>query len=296
MNLLHFGLFDRKEPQQGLRSAMRKLSTRYAEFSWVQKPKQAAAYLEQLIKRNKPDTVFMQMNGSGVVPASVIAKYPDIRFFNFNGDVRAEIPKWHYEVAPYCVNVFTNTDWVKQVPNSIYMQISCDLNIYKPTGKAIPGEVVFLGNNHGNGYELSALRGEMVERFRNKPWFKVYGRGWGKGVEDLNYKQATEAMVYRGAKIGINLSHMDLGSYTSDRMFRIMACGCACMAYEHKDIGKEFQNGGNILTWKTLDELEDRIEFWLQPEQDEMRLSGATNGCKLVHNQYSWTERLKTIL
>src|SRR5678816_2973558 len=293
MNLLHFGLFDTKEPQQGLRSAMRKLSTRYTEFSWVQRPKMAAAYLEQHIKKYKPDTVFMQMNGSGVVPASAIAKYPGIRFFNFNGDVRSEIPKWHYEVAPYCVNVFTNTDWVKQVPNSKYMQISVDLNIYKPTGKLIPGEVVFLGNNHGNGYELSALRGEMVERFRVKPWFKVYGRGWGKGVEDLNYKQATEAAVYRGAKIGINLSHMDLGSYTSDRMFRLMACGAMCLAYRHKDIHREFVEGLHLRTWSTLDELESLVTYYL--ENDSARINIARNGCELVHQKYNWAERLKTI-
>jgi len=237
----------------------------------------------------------MQIQTPGIITAEMLAKYPNIRFFNFNGDVRDEIPAWHYEVAPYCVNVFTNTDWVAAVPNSKYMQISCDLNIYKPTGRKIEGQVVFLGNNH-EGFELSNLRKEMVERFRNKSWFKVYGRGWGKGIEDLNYKQATEAAVYRGAKIGINLSHMDLASYTSDRMFRLMACGCACMAYEHKDIEKEFQNGRNVLTWQTLDELENRIEFWLQSEQDEMRISGAKNGCDLVHEKYNWTERLKTIL
>lgn len=291
MNLLHFGLFDLKEPQQGLRSAMKKISNRYVEFSWVQKPKQAAAYLEQLIKRNKPDTVFMQMNGSGVVPASVIAKYPGIRFFNFNGDVRAEIPKWHFEVAPYCVNLFTNTDWVREVPNSKYMQVSCDLNIYKPEGRKIEGQVVFLGNNH-EGFELSNLRKEMVNRFHSRPWFKVYGRGWGKGVEDLNYKQATEAAVYRGAKIGINLSHMDLGSYTSDRMFRLMACGTMCLAYHHKDIQREFLLGHDLDTWSTLDDLEEKIEFYLEYSPKGI----ADSGCQLIHEKYNWTERLKTIL
>jgi len=296
MNLLHIGLFDLKEPQHGLRNALRKLSTRYNEFSWVQRPKKAAIHLEELLRKHRPDTVFMQIQTPGVITADVLKKYPDIRFINFNGDVRAEIPKWHYEVAPYCLNVFTNTDWVATVPNSKYMQISCDLNIYKPTGRKIEGQVVFLGNNHGDSYELSALRGEMVERFRNKSWFKVYGRGWGKGVEDLNYKQATEAAVYRGAKIGINLSHMDLNDYTSDRLFRIMSCGCLSLAYKHKGIEREFGDNIHLRTWSTLDELESLIEYYLQEiNRDELRTI-AEQGCNLVRTHYSWEQRLKTIL
>lgn len=295
MKLLHFGLFNKHEPQHGLRNAMKSISDRYYEFSWVQRPKRAAYDLEQLIKRYKPDTVFMQIQTPGVITADVLKRYPDIRFFNFSGDVVQEIPKWFFDLAPFCTTVFTNTDWVQQVPGAKYMQISCDLNIYRPEGKrAVTKPVVFLGNNHGDQFPLSSMRGEMVERFKTKPWFQVYGRGWGKDVQDLNYKQHQEAAVYRGAKIGINLSHMDLGSYTSDRMFRLMACGAMCLAYRHKDIEKEFINSGNVRMWSNLNQLEYLIELSLSNEDSTERV--AELGCKLIHEKYNWTERLKPIL
>lgn len=294
MRLLHMGLFSKHEPQMGLRNALKKISTGYFEFSWVQRPRQAAAQLEQLIKKHKPDTVFMQIQTPGIITASLLKKYPNISFFNFNGDVRPEIPKWHFEVAPYCVNLFTNTDWVKEVPGAKYMQVSCDMNIYKPTGKAaLVNDVVFLGNNHGSQFPLSAMREEMGKRFRDKSWFQLFGRGWGGNVGDLNYKQQQEAEVYRGAKIGINLSHMDLGSYTSDRMFRIMACGTMCLAYRHKDIEKEFIIGKHIDVWSDLDELESKIEHYLRSDATSVI---AANGCKLVHEKYNWIERLRPIL
>lgn len=311
MKLLHFGLFNKHEPQHGLRNAMKSVSDRYYEFSWVQRPKRAAYDLEQLLKRYKPYTVFMQIQTPGVITAEVLKRYPGVRFINFSGDVVPIIPQWFFDLAPYCTTVFTNTDWVQEVPGARYMQISCDLNIYRPEGKrAVTKPVVFLGNNHGSQFPLSSMRGEMVERFKDKPWFQVYGRGWGKGVEDLNYKQHQEAAVYRGAKIGINLSHMDLGSYTSDRMFRLMACGAMCLAYRHKGIEKEFIEGLHLRTWGTLDELEEMIEHYLQNAVDTEANMGfgsavvvrtgaetiARNGQKLIHEKYNWTERLKTIL
>src|SRR5678815_484504 len=122
---------------------------------------------------------------------------------------------------------------------------------------------------------------------------RVYGNGCGKNVVNLTFKQSEEAAVYRGSKIGINLSHMDLGSYTSDRMFRLMACGRMCIAYRHKDIHREFIEGLHLRTWSTLDELESLVTYYL--ENDSARINIARNGCELVHQKYNWAERLKTI-
>lgn len=293
MNLLHFGLFFKQEPQMGLRNALRSISTKYIEFSWIAKPQKAMLQLHQLISIHQPDTVFMQIQTPGIVRPDFLARYKSIRFFNFNGDVRPEIPKWHFDVAPYCTTLFTNTDWVEKVPGAKYMQVSCSLDIYKPEGKKlITRPVVFLGNNHGSQFPLSAMRGELRDKLNEV--LQVYGRGWGVGVTDLNYKQQEEAAVYRGSKIGINLSHMDLGSYSSDRLYRLMACGTMCLAYRHKDIHKEFIEGLHLRTWRTLDELQNLVSYYL--ENDSARINIARNGCELIHKKYNWTERLKPIL
>lgn len=297
MKLLHFGLYDLKEPQHALRNALKGICKEYYEFSFVAKLKTAQRDFHQLMLRRKPDVVFMQVQTPGVITADMLKRYPSVKFFNFSGDVREEIPKWFFEVAPYCTTLFTNTDWVEAIRamgnKAEYFQVGFDHNIYRPTGpQAKTKPVVFLGNNHGNGFQLSKLRGDMVERFKHKPWFQVYGRGWGKDVVDLNYKQTYEAAVYRGAKIGINLSHMDLGSYTSDRMFRLMGSGCMCLAYRHKDISNEFYNGAHLVTWGDLDELETLIESYLiDPSREDV----AKLGCNRVHRYYTWPVRMQQL-
>lgn len=298
MRLLHFGLYDKNEPQQALRDALKGVCDEYYEFSFAHRPKTAQRDFIQLMDRRRPDVVFLQVQTPNIITADVLKHYPSVRFFNFNGDVRAEIPQWHFDVAPYVTTLFTNTDWVLKLNlmgyNAEYFQIGFDHNIYKPTGiKAKTKPVVFLGNNHGNLFELSKLRGEMVERFRNKDWFQVYGRGWGKDVIDLNYKQSTEAAVYRGAKIGVNLSHMDLGSYTSDRMFRLMGSGAMCLAYDHKGLHNEFHNYRDLVTWGTLDELEFNIETYLKDDTERNRI--AAIGCHKAHTCYTWPVRMKQL-
>lgn len=301
MTILHFGLYNTREPQQALRDALKGICTKYIEFSWATH-RRLGNVLIHLLSKHKPDVVFMQVQTPGIVFGKTLSQYPGIKFFNFSGDVRPEIPEWYFDVAPYCTTLFSNTDWVKVMTDkgfkARYCQIGFNNKIYTPEGaKEITKPVVFMGNNHGSKFPLSKLREDMVKRFSGKEWFQVFGRGW-PGAIDLNYKQQREAAVYRGAKIGINLSHMDLGSYSSDRMFRLMGSGCMCLAYRHKDIEKEFGDAGTIAAWSTLDELEELIEHYLNAtvagEYHRTRIAQA--GCKLIHEKYTWPYRLQADL
>jgi hypothetical protein len=296
MTLLNFGLYCNNEPQQALRNALRDISDNYIEHSWRDNPGLARVHFHALMAKHKPDVVFMQIQTPDIIKASTLARYPNVKFFNFSGDVRPVFPQWYFEVAPYCTTLFTNTDWVEMMVTkgfrATYFQVGFGHDIYKPEGpKEITKPVVFMGNNHGNNFPLSKLRGDMIERFKDKEWFQCYGRGWGPDVIDTYYQQQRQAAIYRGAKIGINLSHMDLASYTSDRMFRIMGCGCMCLAYRHKDIEKEFSEDENVIMWSTLDELEKKIEYFLQFPARAFNIG--SYGYYLVHKYYTWPARLK---
>lgn len=294
MILMHYGLFNSNEPQHALRDSLRGVADTYIEHSWVNDPANARKDFHRLMAQHNPDAVFMQIQCPDIIRASTLVRYPNVKFFNFNGDVTHIFPKWHFDLGPYCTTLFNNTDWVdimtKRGFQAKFFQIGFDHNIYKPQGRidSTP-PVVFMGNNHGNKFPLSKLRGEMVERFSKYDWFQVYGRGW-KGEIDLNYKQEKEASIYRGAKIAINLSHMDLNRYTSDRLFRLMGSGCMCLAYDHKGIREDFENGFHLVTWNTLDELEHEIKKWLSI--DDLREKIADNGCNLVHKSFIWPARM----
>lgn len=295
MRLLLFGLYKPEEPQQALRDALKGICDQYHEHSWARDKRKPGNDLMRLVRDCKPDVVFMQVQHPGVITGKILKQYPGIKFFNFSGDVREQIPDWYFDVAPYCTTLFTNTDWVDEMISrgfrARYFQVGFEHNIYKPEGtKEITKPVVFMGNNHGLKFPLSGLRDEMVKRFSKKDWFQVYGRGW-PGAIDLNYHQQREAAVYRGAKIGINLSHLDLGSYTSDRMFRIMGSGCFCLAYRHKGIEKEFEEHKQLDTWASLDELEALIEFHLNSPFEGF--AAAMNGTDYVRKNYTWKARIE---
>lgn len=298
MTLLNFGLFKPQEPQASMRDALKGICDTYLEYSWPGNIVNASSEFMRLINHHKPDVVFMQVQTPNIVTGKMLKKFPKVKFFNFSGDVRESIPAWYFDVAPYVTTLFTNTDWVEAMTvkghRARYFQVGFDHNIYKPDGpKAETNPVVFMGNNHGSKFELSKLREEMVKRFSGKDWFRVYGRGWKNGI-DLNYKQEQEAAVYRSAKIGINLSHIDLGSYTSDRMFRLMGSGCMCLAYRHKDIEKEFIDGFYLKTWANLDDLAELILYYL--DHEDKRAAIARQGCGLVHEKYTWPARLEADL
>jgi len=300
MKLFLFGLFKPQEPQQSFRDALRGICDEYREHSWVDDIPNARKDFHRIMAEFKPDVVFMQLQEGDIIKASTLVRYPNVKFFNFSGDVRHIFPPWHFEIAPYCTTLFTNTEWVSIMTGrgfrARYFQIGFDENIYKPDGpKAETAPVVFMGNNHGTNFELSPLRNEMIKRFSSKPWFKFYGRGF-PGAIDMNYRQQEEAAIYRGAKIGINLSHMDLDCYTSDRMFRIMGCGTLCLAYKHKGIEKEFSDSGDVVIWQTLADLDELIDYYASensPMGNYNRSRIALKGCKLVHSKYTWAARLQ---
>lgn len=86
---------------------------------------------------------------------------------------------------------------------------------------------------------------------------------------------------------------MDLGSYTSDRMFRLMGSGAMCLAYAHKDIEREFINFKHLVLWSDLNELEFYVETFLKDEVSRLKIE--TQGSSFIHTFYTWPARMKQL-
>jgi len=255
-----------------------------------------------MAKKIKPDFIFIQIQTANVISKDAVKMMKRTGAFivNWTGDVRYPIPKWYYDIGQHIDStVFTNmTDVEKMICDGLesnYVEIGIDPDIYTPNGQStISNDIVFFGNNYGDGYfPLSGFRIEMVNRLKSRfNNFSVYGSGWPFGDGSMNHSQHEEAAAYRGAKIAINVSHFDYSSYSSDRLLRILGSGAFCLCKRFPNM--EYNDGEHLVVWETLDELEEKINYYLENEEERNEI--AKNGCYYVHENHTFENMVDNLL
>lgn len=307
MRLLHIGLYNEKEPQMGLRRALSNHFD-YKEITWLVKDIKT---LNEGIKGSMPyyDILFCQIQTPGILEATTFMewyKHGKI-VFNFTGDVRQPLPQWYWDLAPYCITLFTNNNDVELLINrgfkSYYFQIGYDELIYHPEKNnehdlSDKFNIVFMGNNYlNNKFPLSTFRTEMInkllEEFGND--FQLFGSNWPKAFNaiDLNFNQQKEAEVYRKCKIAINLSHFNLKNYSSDRLFRIGGSGAFCLSHNFQGFIMEY--GMPELAWDNINDLKNKIKHYLQSDFEPIRKDLSLKFHNFISANYSWEKRIQQL-
>jgi hypothetical protein len=300
MRLLHIGIFSDNEPQVSLRQALRNNSDFYEEYNHSHyNKKQISEIMLRNVNSNNVDVIFLQIQSDGILDLETLKyiKEKGIKIFNFSGDVRTPLPKWYLDVAPYCFTLFTNENDVEEIKKAgfkaEFFQVGYNQIFYNNHSEVKKeADIVFFGNNYPNYFPLSGFRYEIVHKLKSTYGdnFKVYGCQWDLPSMDMNFKQLEEGSIYRGAKIGINISHFNYGRYSSDRIFRIMACQAMCLSHRYKNIHVDFKEGEHLRSWQNSDELIDLINYYLV--NDSERLLIAKNGNEYVEKYFTWNYRI----
>lgn len=294
MKILHLGLcVDGKN--EGLPFALAQSSSEYYEINPGDK--------DILYKLNHPpfhpDLVFCQIQSDTIQgtintvqhlgPALQALRDKGAFVMNWSGDMRAITPQWYFDMARHVsITTFSNMQDVHNLREkgfkSEFLQIGIDPLVFRPDGERLDvPEIVFMANNYGNMFPLSGYRRQVVDflkaTYGNR--FRVYGNGWHPGEQSFNHSQLEEAKAYRGAKIAISVSHFDSDRYTSDRLLRSMACGCATIS--HKFIGLEKDFLGRCLpTFDSFSSLKKWIDDLL--EQDRYKEIGRLQSDFVIKN------------
>jgi hypothetical protein len=293
MKILHISLGKHQTSQS---QALKDVATEYRQIDWTDNPVTLDAAIKATLVGFQPDITFMQLQRSGLVSPHTLQMIGGKKY-NWTGDVRTPIEKWYKDLAPYFdATLFSNGNDVAEFKRlglrAEFLNIGFEEKDYNLDGNKIASGVVFMGNNYGAQFPLSKFRAEMV---RQIPTIQVYGNGWGRS-QDLNSDPITEASIYRGCQIAINLSHFDYDRYSSDRMLRIMACGAFCLSHHYQGIEKDFEIGVDLDTWRTIPELQQKIDYYLQPENLEIRNAIAANGYDKVWTHHKWSDRIKELI
>lgn len=256
------------------------------------------------IKEFEPTHTFMQIQSDGI-PIEVIKSIPGM-IYNWTGDIRSPIPKCYFDYAevPNVVTLFCSqedADTFSDFHKSGYLDIGYEESIFCDKGVVgEPYDVVFFGNHYPNRFPLSNFRLEMVKRLKaQKQWrFGLFGIGWNRvfdyEIPNLNQNPWAEASIYRASKVAINISHFNHYSHSSDRIYRLTACGgAACTCFASSGIQTMF-NGDEVLVWRTYEELFEVIKFLLNNEDD--RLTYAHNAAIACMSRHTWTNRMVDFL
>lgn len=284
----------------GVQTHLRDALSEYAKviyWDWSSRRKTFNKDLLALYNEHKPDLIFLQIQTPGVIEINTVRQMSNAFIVNWTGDVRYPLPRWYIDIGRYIdLTLFSNMNDVLEARRfgikSEYLQIGLEHNTFTPNGEVRnEADIIFMGNNVGH-FPLSAYRVQMVSRLAKRyPNFKCYGTSWPNWSHEPQQKE--ECKIYRGGKIGINLSHFNYDRYSSDRIHRLMGSGIMCLSHNYPGIELEYEIGKHLDVWNDFDELEQKIDYYLANETERKRIAKA--GCDHVHKNHTWSNRIKEL-
>lgn len=254
----------------------------------------------ETVKAYRPDYCFMQLQDPSVMDVSTIremAKYTKI--IHWTGDVRNS-EDWYHWLASigkeiYLTLLCNETDVEKMRERGVkadYLQIGFD-NIYYQRRTPIKGwpDIVFVAN-HYDQFELSGYRKETVlDMYRAFPGqFRVFGKGWHScGIQTESVDNGLEAECYNSCKLALSISNFNYSRYYSDRLLRIMACGCCAVSHAFPGSEKDFTSGHDIVTFSDNKELIEKCRYYLSNDAERKRIGD--NAMLTTHSNCTWDTR-----
>lgn len=93
--------------------------------------------------------------------------------------------------------------------------------------------------------------------------------------------------VFYCSKINLNITSRSIESGIPQRVFDIMAVGGFVLTNYQKELEEYFEIGKDLEVFHSLEELEQKVEYYLKHEEARVRI--AINGYKKVRNHFSYT-------
>jgi len=146
-------------------------------------------------------------------------------------------------------------------------------------------------------------RAEMFESLRDYN-LGVFGDHWTKyfmlkGKKTPSYYRGlasgeTVNKIYLSSKIVLNIHHPHSIEGLNTRTFDIPACGAFEMVDYKKNVEKHFEIDKEIVTFKNINELKSKIDFYLK--NDYFRKTISECGQQRVLSEHTWVHRAMNVI
>ena len=185
------------------------------------------------------------------------------------------------------------------VKHAHYLAVGCDPSVYKPLRARGPfrANVVFAG---GATPRREKMLVELVEF-----GLALWGPGWRKTtLRDYCRGElpSTEDFVraYAGATVAVNVHRTGAGDRGADtsgvnrRTFEVAAIGVTQVVDMRDDLPQHFEEGAEVLTYTTPEQLRGQVKRALQEDKYRDRLSNAARQRAL--RSHTYMHRMKELL
>ncbi len=187
-----------------------------------------------------------------------------------------------------------------------YLPMAADEAVHRPlylTPEEIEeygADVAFMGAGYPNRREMFA---QLLDYD-----LKIWGTDWDHPkLQDVVQREGARicieesVKIYNATKININLHssmNRDLfeidGDFINPRTFEIMACGGFQLVDKRLLLPELFTEGEEIVTFASLNELREKIDYYLEHPAERKRIAEA--GRRKVLQHHTYTHRIRSVL
>jgi spore maturation protein CgeB len=140
---------------------------------------------------------------------------------------------------------------------------------------------------------ITGLLDQGIETFGDpEGWKRLIGANI-KTNPNVDYRNAL-CDTYRKICVNVNSTSSQMPSAVNQRVFDIPLCGSFVISDKQKDLGEFFDMHKEIVTFETMDDLREKIRFYLSHETERRKIIAAAQ--LRIKNEHLYVHRIRRIL
>jgi hypothetical protein len=224
-------------------------------------------------------------------------RFPNAYFVKHAADVRDEPTSHDISHLRYC-DFFFGTfggEYLKKhkmhMPahaKAMSMITFTDSSFYKTKRKdeKYSSDILWTGRR---GFGDNPLRNDVIDFLKfSKYNTKMFG------IEGTDWIQDDYIDYINNTKIGIGINSFNRTKYTSDRLGNYMSCGTFYLPHYFEGIDEVFSRGENLDWFENIEELEEKIEYYLKNEKKRKEI--AQKGQKFILEHFDYKPLVSNFL
>jgi len=228
------------------------------------------------IMKEKPDIVWFG-KAERILPSTISILrqvLPDAIFIKWAADVREEPTEHdmgHNQYIDWFFGTFGGEYLKKHLLPSMKGVASIitftDSDFYRTlnVNKRYNSDVLWTGRI---GFGDNSLRNQVIEHLKNIDYCKVKMSGLNDWLGDPEY-----LYYINGTKIGVGANSFNRQKYSSDRLGNYVACGAFYLPQYFPGIEEVFARYYDIDWYETIEELDEKIKFYLKNEEKRKEIA-----------------------
>lgn len=249
-----------------------------------------------------PDLVFCSRTQELTAQVRQIKQKMDTTVCMWNVDTRTRVEEWGHlfpliKLCDYHFVPDTRTipQWRQLNPNTFWLPQGLQNEAYNKSKEVTDADKVRYSCDVSWAGTRTGVHGFRSEFLNAVERLDIKFKQWGCNEEPRVCDEEHNKMVSL-SKINLSCSGWpENGKYTSVRNYKILGAGGFLLELYREGIYDIFPS--NVMDcYTTPQELVERIQYWLSDEHEWERWQMAERGCRWVHDNATYTHRIKTAL